>query len=401
VITCKDCGTVNADGAVFCGGCGSFLEFTGERAPNPTGTAPAAGSGSGTASPPAAGAAGTASGPQAGPPPRHAGQPATDVGQAGPPPTHAHAGDPPAAQLPAAPATTAPLPPLAGAAAVPPAAGQATEAAGVTAHQPDAPLPPVRPPRPTPTEVPPEGSLVCGTCGLGNDPARKFCRRCGASLADAVVATRASWWQRTFGRKQSTYEAGERLRTRQPARVGRAIGLGLLAVLVAGVLLLAFPLRGSVVDGYHWVLNRVSTPVRVTTVRPPLAASSAKGHPPALVTDGYQNTFWAAAAGGKAQLTIRFTSTVHLDYVNVYPGASGDDPGVYLKYPRPRQLQITIDSPSGATRTVTLNDAPGLQKVDMDVTQASGATVLVTAVNGSSKTTGPAIAELEFYAYKY
>ena len=46
---------------------------------------------------------------------------------------------------------------------------------------------------PTVTAAPPTkelsaGDLVCGQCGEGNEPVRKFCRRCGNSLATAEVA---------------------------------------------------------------------------------------------------------------------------------------------------------------------------------------------------------------------
>ena len=45
MIRCKECGTVNDDAAGFCGGCGQFLEWTGERidgdAPSPAETAQA------------------------------------------------------------------------------------------------------------------------------------------------------------------------------------------------------------------------------------------------------------------------------------------------------------------------------------------------------------------------
>ena len=47
---------------------------------------------------------------------------------------------------------------------------------------------------PKPTVAPPSkelsaGDLICGQCGEGNEPVRKFCRRCGNSLATAEVAT--------------------------------------------------------------------------------------------------------------------------------------------------------------------------------------------------------------------
>ena len=40
------------------------------------------------------------------------------------------------------------------------------------------------------------GDLVCGQCGEGNDPSRRFCRRCGASLAAGDGIRPLPWYQR-------------------------------------------------------------------------------------------------------------------------------------------------------------------------------------------------------------
>ena len=55
-----------------------------------------------------------------------------------------------------------------------------------------------RPPRPAPKQKAPDqsikaGDLVCGQCGQGNDPGRKFCRKCGNSLAEAVPPVAPTW----------------------------------------------------------------------------------------------------------------------------------------------------------------------------------------------------------------
>src|SRR5699024_1222381 len=87
---------------------------------------------------------------------------------------------------------------------------------------------PVKPQAPKPrrhveparTEEPPPapGELICGACGAGNAPHRKFCRRCGATLEDAPVQGKAGWWQRRRQRRAARRAgpaAGTRPKTRR------------------------------------------------------------------------------------------------------------------------------------------------------------------------------------------
>jgi hypothetical protein len=60
-----------------------------------------------------------------------------------------------------------------------------------------------------PTRTPQKGDLICGECGEANVPGRKFCSRCGTSLAAAVVV-KIPWWKRMFRRKPKSAMAGER-----------------------------------------------------------------------------------------------------------------------------------------------------------------------------------------------
>ena len=54
------------------------------------------------------------------------------------------------------------------------------------------------------------GDLICGECGEGNPPARKFCSRCGTSL-EAAKLVKKKWWQKLIPkRKVKTLEVGER-----------------------------------------------------------------------------------------------------------------------------------------------------------------------------------------------
>lgn len=56
------------------------------------------------------------------------------------------------------------------------------------------------------------GDLVCGQCGEANEPSRRFCRKCGALLVEEAPQTPLPWWRRLF----------KRLVTRKPKQALRA-----------------------------------------------------------------------------------------------------------------------------------------------------------------------------------
>jgi TIR domain len=61
-----------------------------------------------------------------------------------------------------------------------------------------------------PTRSPQPGDLICGECGEANSPSRKFCGRCGASLASASTFP-PTWWRRIVPRRRrKALVAGER-----------------------------------------------------------------------------------------------------------------------------------------------------------------------------------------------
>ncbi|TDN93061.1 hypothetical protein [Microbacterium sp. BK668] len=162
-VVCLECGGRNLQGEQFCGNCGAYLAWE-----------PAA------AEPPDDAAARPA---QPGPD-TDAGEPTRDA----------------AAPMPASPAASkaAPMPPGGGADAT---ARTAPPSPGTPPAAPPADVPALRkptaaaPPRPraavpaVPVEAPPApGDVICPTCGAGNRPERRFCRRCAAQLTAPVAA---------------------------------------------------------------------------------------------------------------------------------------------------------------------------------------------------------------------
>ena len=429
MIVCKQCGHHNEDNDTFCGSCGKFLEWTGERVavaepePEPI--------------------------PVAAPEPepvRHGlidrVRQAVGMEETTPPPAAEPAPPPapapvaaaavPAASSPvAAPSTPlrpvpvnsafapakAPEPVLAGADARPPAPAVAAPPVldnEPLSRRPTSVAPTIARPRSAPrtTEQPTRrhpGDLICGQCGEGNEPTRHFCRRCGSELSEAI-AVQLPWYRRflnrIFGSRQR--EAGWR-----PDRVGgpnvtgmfvRVLRLVIAAVLVVGVL--AFLL----VPPFHrLVVNRMTA--AATTVRKavhpyydpvhPIGASattSIPGHLPSLAIDTFANTYWAASAADKAPvLVLRFSGPVDLAEIGFTSGASGTAPqDQFLAQPRPHQLHLVFSN--GYATDVTLADSPKAQFSPIDAQQVTSVEIHVTSVwaPAGAAPSSVAITEVEF-----
>ncbi|WP_371618709.1 hypothetical protein [Streptomyces sp. NBC_00454] len=110
-----------------------------------------------------------------------------------------------------------------------------------------------------PGEDPPRpGELICGQCRAGNLPVRRYCRRCGAALADAPVAVRPPWWRRLLARRvRRPHAAGERPPRRRRWRTPR-FAVWLVVLLAAAAAGYAF--RAEALGAVESVRDRVSKP---------------------------------------------------------------------------------------------------------------------------------------------
>jgi uncharacterized OB-fold protein len=435
VIVCKQCGHHNEDNDTFCGSCGKFLEWTGERVvvaqpePEPPPPAPepepahvglidrvkhAVGIEEAAPQPAAPTYAATAPVPVVAPAP---------VAAAAPTPEPRVVWSVPVTS--AAPTAPTPAPVLAGVGA--PAAPAPAAAPAVSVAQPDEPMsrrptsvaPAVSRPRQAPRmmEAPTRrhpGDLICGQCGEGNDPTRHFCRRCGSSL-DEAIAVRLPWYRRFFNRLFGvrTREAGWR-----PHRVGppnvmgmvwRIVRLAIVALIVVG--LLAFLLVPSF---HNLVVNRVTS--GVTTVRKAIfphydavyatgasASTSIAGHLPNLAIDKFSNTYWAAAASDHGPyLKVSFHDPVDLAQIGFDSGAAGTTPADdFLAQPRPHTVHLVFSN--GTTTDLTLKDedpkvAKNAQFYAIDAKQVSFVEIHIMSVYApaGASPSAVAIAEVEF-----
>jgi len=438
VIVCKQCGHHNEDSDTFCGSCGKFLEWTGERVvvaePEPEPLAPEpepepARLGLIDRVKQAVGIEEVAAQPAppvepepVAPPPVVRAVPVSSATPRPDPPPQGGMEIRPAMESSAGATASAPQPVLASVGApltAAPAPTPVTPADEPISRRPISVAPTTTRARPAPRtlEAPTRrhpGDLICGQCGEGNDPVRHFCRRCGNSL-DEALAVRLPWYRRFFNKVFGirTREAGWR-----PSRVGppnvmggvwRIIRLAIAALIV--VALLAFLLIPSfhnlVVDRATSAFTAVRKDVRPNYVPvTPIGASASSataGHSPMLAIDRFSNTYWAALASDHAPvLVVRFSGPQDIAAIVVRSGASGTAPAdAFNLQPRPHNLHLVFSN--GYTTDVTLNDqdATQAQSTLIDETKAKQVTfveihVVTFYAPAAASPSSVAITEVEF-----
>jgi hypothetical protein len=269
--------------------------------------------------------------------------------------------------------------------------------------------------RPGPAETPPAnpGDLICGNCRIGNDPTRRFCRRCGQSLAEAVVAVapKVPWYRRIFRRRRTTAAAGERPKSmRTDGRGGRrGFSVGRLLTVVIQVVVVA-ALVGAVVgyavvpdwrDGVNSFISSIRQTIAPNLVPVHTAGQATgpgiKGHPAQLAFDGFSNTYWAAPVTGGATPTISasFSPSTDVAKVLITSGAVPDFEGS----PRPHDITVELLDASGAvvaSRDLELKDVKDPQSFDVSAKGAATFRLTVKSVYASSGGTNVAITEVEF-----
>ena len=248
----------------------------------------------------------------------------------------------------------------------------------------------------TDDDRPAPGDLICGQCGRGNVPTRRYCRRCGADLADAPVAAPLTWWQRLRQRRARTPLAGER---RQP-RTSRFPVRSLVLLVVLGLVAwLGWTNRERLGEAYDAVVDRVvgQEPINPAEVS---ASTSAPDRTPQLAWDGIKNRSWAPAptgAGVGEYIVATFDEPFRLMSVLVTSGAS-DEQGPFLAEGRVRVLRMTATREDGTTMTedLPLQDTRGAQQFDPvadDVVEVKFTIISAYAVPDGQRV---AIAEIEF-----
>ena len=438
MIVCRSCGSHNADTDDFCGSCGNFLEWTGEKlapqppTPEPQPPAPqpqrdvvaepqAAAPQPQPAATPEPRAAETESVPSASPPKPVEPKPA--VAGFTPAVTAFAPNAKPAAPEPAQRAVQAlvapPLPPAPG--PTPPTRPTSDPVAGPDsgARKPQPqemrPQAPVRR-RPTaPTAVSPPtrqlqpDDLICGACGEGNPPIRRFCSRCGASLQTATVVP-TPWWRKIlrFLQQRRVHPVGTRPRRRPRLLTLRGVSAALrrvllLALVLAGLSYAVFPsMRGAVNELVREGVDRIESsfgqdPVTVRPIRT-TASAALPDHVAELATDQFTNTFWAAPdAQAQLRLVVEFERPTRLVRAVVFNGASGEE---FETLGRPRDLHLVYSNDDRiiGESDASLEDIPGEQQIELgDGDGATRVEIQVLSVYSSPQSPGVALSYIEFF----
>lgn len=269
-----------------------------------------------------------------------------------------------------------------------------------------------------PTRTPQKGDLICGECGEANSPGRKFCSRCGTSLAAATVM-KIPWWKRIFRRRPKSAMAGERPWTakeggkKKPKRkgIGRFVApvrrVGSIVFLVLGILYGVYsPFRHWVNDRYHDGKDKVMSVIHPQfdpiTAGPGTTSNEVTpldpDHPAAMATDGFKNTYWLSAPpseGFRPELDVALTEKVDLAKIIVRTGASDDFQGHH----RPKTMLFIFDN--GEQYEVQLKNTPDEQKITIH--NGSGVQrfkIAVTAIYESINGTDMGLTEIEFFKKK-
>jgi hypothetical protein len=305
---------------------------------------------------------------------------------------------------------------------VTPAHEKSTEVSGSTGPVPPAPVKDDKPSYHRPSrpkaEVINPGDLICGECGVGNGPERKYCRSCGAPLHHAEVFT-LPWYRRLWRMltRRKAHAAGER--PHAPHRAIRSGGKGwlsssvmrivALALVVGAVLYAVGPLRHPVDSTVDTVVEWIHpTYVRVYPVSAS-ATSSAPGHPPKLAIDNVSNTSWQTGSQGDGAgdvLRLNLAPPADIDKIGFLSGDSDDLPGSFLTEPRPRAVlvELVTTRPGGTSSVITtkvlaLTNSPNFQTYTVPG-QAVSAVVLKILTVWPSKGSNAAIAEVEPFTKK-
>ncbi len=392
MIRCNKCGTLNEADASFCTACNSYLEWSGEKVQDDAHATSESSEDDPTLTDAKEPASGSTDQPSAQ-------EPHSTVAQVDTAPPRDETAEADAAQ----PDTSGTVPPPA---RTPVAAAPEQPSSRRPAKATAAPAPRPRQAAAVKVNQPAPGDLVCATCGTGNDPARKFCRHCGQSLASAPAAVAPAslpWYRRLFRRKTpQTYAAGTRpadLGSKRSWRPGCILLiLGLLVVLVIGgiVAYLSVPAATDLVED---AVSSVTELVEERTLAYPTATGQGvTGHPVADVVDKSLRTYWLGRQNdrGRWVLELRFEREVDLRSVNVHSGAEGDE---YLEFGRPRRVRIRAgDDDAGI---VTLEDTKKIQPIAINLSgiRELRLTVLDT-YRGELRANDMAIRELEFEVVK-
>lgn len=259
------------------------------------------------------------------------------------------------------------------------------------------------------------GDAICGNCGEGNAPSRKFCSRCGDSLVEAVHV-KPKWWHRfRIERGPKTVKLGKepgkgakggslsapRTGIRQVAvqiyRKGRIVVA--VAIIAGGAVYAAYPPFRDQVNSIFTsektklagIVHRNYVPIH------PIKCSSraqVSGHHAGLVCDGFFNNYWLApwSASHQPALVMTFEHPVTITRLILYNGAFGN----YVADGRPSSIELVFSNKESFT--ITPQDSPKPQTfVIKHALLIKSITFHMTATYEGTKGSNVAVSQIELF----
>jgi hypothetical protein len=276
------------------------------------------------------------------------------------------------------------------------------------------------------------GDLICGACGEGNPPTRKFCSRCGHSLIEAVQV-KASWWRRflrwlarwllprrgpkvvkigtvNYGQGQKEGATAAQLAKppfsfkqafRKFMRVARIIMTTVL--LVGGVLYGAYPpFRHTVNNAVTSAKSRINNdiganlaPIHAVNVS---ANETSKGSSPLNAADELLNTYWLAPWSEKTEptLTLKFAHRVTLKRMILHSGATN----AFVQFGRPSELVLKFSN--GESMTILPKDTAEQQTFNISHADLiSSVDIQVAGVDPGTTADTVATTEIELFGISF
>jgi hypothetical protein len=241
-------------------------------------------------------------------------------------------------------------------------------------------------------------------CSEPNDPTRRFCRRCGTSLANAPIhSQKRPWYRRILGPRPQAQAAGQPLgSSSQPGAPGKGrkikpvplIRAGLAVIVAIGIVgVIAVPsIQGMVLGRGGAFLNdirRLVAPELVPVYASGATASSEiEEHPGTLLIDRFKNTDWRAPEATPS-VKLTFDTAFDLAAVWVHNGAADN----YTEFRRPTRLAFIFSD--GSTAEIPLTDDHEPQRKDINVAGVRELEIRVLAATGPAN--APlALSEIEF-----
>lgn len=238
------------------------------------------------------------------------------------------------------------------------------------------------------------GDLICGNCGEGNVPTRRFCSRCGMTLVEAV-SVKTPWWRRFVPRRGPKVVKldGKNMSGKSAARAGsgfdfkhllRQIYRGAriavaVAILLGGALYGAYPpfrnaINSRVESAKSHISNDIGNnlqPIHAVTVT---ANAAEPNHPAFFATDELTNTYWLAPWSDShiPTLTLTFSHRVTIKKMILHSGASdafiadGRPSSLHLVFSNDESFTISPQDTSQA-QTITIDHADLISSVEIQV----------------------------------